>query len=139
MAFQFGNVATLELDATAGSATDVSAYTNSGTLSIERDSTDLPRLGGHQTAQLVGPPGTTIETEGWFDTAIDAILGPWQLEANQVARTLRLGPQGSATGAVSYTSEVFLESYEAEFPADDPGSWSATFVANASGVTRSTF
>ena len=139
MAFKFGNDATIQVDNAAGTLTDISAYVNSVSLSIERDSTDLPRLGGNQTAQLVGPPGTSYDVEGWWDPTADTIFGVWQLEASQTARSFAIGPQGSATSATKYTGEVYLENYEGEFSADDPGSWSATFVVDENGTTRGTF
>lgn len=139
MAFKFGNDATFQVDNGAGTLTNMSAYTSSVSLSIERDSTDLPRLGGNQTAKLVGPPGTEVDSEGWFDPTADAIFGAWQLEASQSARTIEIGPQGSASGAVKYSGEAYLSTYEGEFSADDPGSWSASFVIDENGLTRGTF
>ena len=139
MAFAYGNVATVQADNVSGTLTDISAYVSSASMSIERDSTDLPRLGGNQTAKLVGPPGTTFELEGWYDPTLAAIFAVWQLEANQVARSFEYGPQGSAGSAEKYTAEVFLESYEAETSADDAGSWSATLMVDVGGVTRGTF
>lgn len=139
MAFKYGNVATIQVDNAAGTLTDISAYVESVSLSIERDSTDLPRLGGNQTAKLVGPPGSEFDSEGWFDPTLDAILGVWQLEASQTARSIEYGPQGSASGAVKYTGEVYLETYEPETSSEDPGSWSATWVVDENGLTRGTF
>ena len=139
MAFSYGNIAVLELDNASGTITDVSAYVSSVGLTIDRDTTDLPRLGGNQVAKLVGPPGSEFSVEGWYDPTIDTILGVWQLEANQTARTIFYGPAGSATSAIKYSGEVFLSTYDPDTSASDAASWSATFLVDTSGLTRGTF
>lgn len=139
MAFRYGNIATVELDNAIGTLTDYSGYLSSASMSSERETTDLPRLGGNQTAQLAGGPATTFEIEGYFDPTLDAILGAWALAADQTAKSFRYGPQGSASGAVKYEAEVFLSEYSPETSADDAGTFSATLLVNEDGVTRGTF
>ena len=139
MAFKFGNDATFQLDNTAGTLTDLSAYVSSVTMTGERDTSDLPRLGGNQTAQLVGPVATTIELEGWYDPTLDEILESAMWAATAATRSAEFGPQGSAGGSRRYTAEVYVAEYEVETAADDPGSWSATMVVDENGLTQGTF
>ena len=138
MAFKYGSNATFQADNASGTLTDLSAYTSTFTFSPERETTELARLGGNAVAQLAGPITNSFDSEGWYDPTLEALLYVWLSETTPTARTIEFGPQGSATGATKYTAEVYISSFEVEQPADDAGTWSASFVSDGS-VTRGTF
>ncbi len=138
MAFKYGSNATFQADTSSGTLTDYSAYVSSFTFSPERETTELPRLGGNPTAQLAGPITNTFEAEGWYDPTLEANLYVWISETTPTARTIEFGPQGSASGATKYTAECYISTFEVEHPADAAGTWSATFVSDGA-ATRGTF
>jgi hypothetical protein len=128
MAFASGNVATIVVD-----GNDISQYVSNVSVSYERDTQDLPRLGGNAVARLVGPYAVSISGEGWYDPAVDTILDALITAANPTGFTVTV--TGQPTGGTTRTGTFLLASYEPEFPADDPGQFSFELVLSSGEFT----
>jgi len=120
MAFSSGNIATFSLG-----GTDISTWTTSVNISLERDVTDINPIGGAAISKLVGPYGGTISLEGGYDPALDAVLSPMMLAATPALQAVVYRPAGSGAGTRSISCNVYVSSYEIDTPGDDTATWTA--------------
>lgn len=120
MAFSSGNIAQFTIG-----GNDISAYTTSASISIERDVTDITPLGGNAVAKLVGPYGGTISLEGGYDPALDAIMSGFILAATPALQTFTYRPSGSGAGTRAISGSCYVASFDVETPGDDTATWSA--------------
>lgn len=129
MPFSSGNIATFSLG-----GNDISAYTTSVTVSLERDITDITPIGGNAISKLVGPYGGTISLEGGYDPALDAIISAMMLAATPTLQAFVYRPSGSGAGTRAISGNCYVATFEVETPGDDTATWSAE-LAIAGTVT----
>ena len=131
MPFSPGTIATFTIG-----GNDISAYTTSVNISIERDVNDITPIGGNAVTRLPGPYAYTISLEGGYDPALDAILSAMVLAATPVVQAWIYRPAGSGGGTRSLTGSAYVSSYEIDTPGDDTATWTAE-LAGVGVVTDS--
>jgi len=120
MAFSSGNIATFSIG-----GTDISAYTTSVNISLERDVNDINPIGGAAISKLVGPYGGTISLEGAYDPTVDGTLSAMMLAATPALQAVIYRPSGSGAGTRAIGCQVYVSSYEIDTPGDDTATWTA--------------
>lgn len=120
MAFSSGNIATFSLG-----GNDISAYTTSVTLTLERDITDINPIGGNAISKLVGPYGGTISLEGGYDPVVDGILSAYMLAATPATLAFVYRPAGAGGGTRTISGNCYMSSYETDTPGDDTATWTS--------------
>jgi hypothetical protein len=132
MAFNSGNIATFSLG-----GTDISQYTTSVSINIERDIKDIKPIGGTAGSKLVGAYSGTISLEGGYDPALDAILAPLMLAATPATSAILFRPAGSGGSTRVFGGSAYVASYRVDTPGDDTATWRAE-LAVAGTITNST-
>jgi hypothetical protein len=120
MPFNSGNVATFSLG-----GNDISQYTTSVTLNLERNISDINPIGGAAISKLVGPYGGTISLEGGYDPVVDAILAAYMLATTPATIAFIYRPAGSGGGTRTISGNCYFSSYETATPGDDTATWTA--------------
>lgn len=129
MAFNHGNVANFTLG-----ANDLSDYVTSASFDGTREIRDVRPIGSNPVSRVVGPYMATINLEGAYDPALDAILSPIFLAASPSSSTFDFEPAGS--GQRSFTGSALMATYRVDASGSDVATWTATLavvgtVANA--------
>jgi len=129
MAFNHGNVANFTLG-----ANDLSDYVTSASFDGTREIRDVRPIGSNPVSRVVGPYMATINLEGAYDPAVDAILAPIFLASTPTASTFDFEPAGAALR--SFTGSALLATYRVDATGSDVATWRATLavvgtVANA--------
>lgn len=129
MAFNHGNIANFTLG-----ATDLSDYITSASFDGTREIRDVRPIGSNPVSRVVGPYMATINLEGAYDPALDAILSPIFLAASPSSSTFDFEPAGS--GQRSFTGSALMATYRVDASGSDVATWTATLavvgtVANA--------
>lgn len=138
MAFKHGKNASFKVDNSGGTLTDISTYLNEVSLprSIETgETTSFQTTGGAKT-YVVGLNDSTVSISGTWDATLDAHLAG--ILGQDASVSFEYGPEGTATGAVKYTGEGLMTSYETSSPVADVVTFSAEFQVTGT-VTRGTF
>ena len=120
MPFSPGTIATFSLG-----GNDISQYTTSVNISIERDINDINPIGGFAVSKLVGPYSGTISLEGGYDPVVDGILSAMMLAATPALQAFVYRPAGSGGGTRTISGSGYLASYEVDTPGDDTATWTA--------------
>lgn len=120
MPFSSGTIATFSLG-----GSDISQYTTSVNISIERDVNDIKPIGGVAGSRLVGPYTGTISLEGGYDPVVDGILSAMMLAATPALQAFVYRPAGSGGGTRTISGSGYLSSYEVDTPGDDTATWTA--------------
>jgi len=120
MPFSPGTIATF----TVG-GNDISAYTTSVNISIQRDTNDITPIGGNAVTTLPGPYSYTISLEGGYDPVLDGILSAMMLAATPAVQAWIYRPAGSGGGTRSMTGNAYVSTYEVDTPGDDTATWTA--------------
>lgn len=120
MPFSPGTIATFTIG-----GNDISAYTTSVGISVQRSTNDITPIGGNAKATLPGPYGYTISLEGGYDPVVDGILSAMMLAATPVVQAWIYRPAGSGGGTRSMTGNVYVSTYEVHTPGDDTATWTA--------------
>jgi len=129
MAFNHGNVANFTLG-----ANDLSDYVTSASFDGTREIRDVRPIGSNPVSRVVGPYMATLNVEGAYDPALDAILAPIFLASVPATATFDFEPAG--TGQRSFTGNALMATYRVDASGSDVATWRATFavvgtVANA--------
>ena len=110
--------------------TDISPYTTSASISIERDITDINPIGGNPVSKVVGPYAATISLEGAYDPTVAAIFEASILAAVPATATFAYRPSGSGGGTRSFSGSAYVASWGVDTPGDDTATWSAELAVS---------
>lgn len=129
--FNHGNIANFTLG-----VNDLSDWTTSASFDGSREIRDVRPIGGNAVSRVVGPYMATINLEGAYDKALDAILSPIFLAATPAATTFDFEPSGTGGANRSFTGSALMATYRVDASGSDVGTWRATFavvgtIANA--------
>jgi hypothetical protein len=143
MSFTHGKNTAFKLDNSAGTIVDLSTYCDEVSFprTIETGETTTFQVSGGAKTYLVGLSDSTISLSGKFHATLDAHMSgvvAAQAAGTQVTGTFEYGPAGGAGGAIRYTGECIVTSYEQSSPVGDVVTWSAELQVTGS-VTRNTF
>jgi predicted secreted protein len=138
MAFKHGKNASFKVDNSGGTLTDISSYLNEVSLprSIETAETTSFQTAGGAKTYVVGLNDSTVSISGTWDATLDAHLAG--ILGQDASVSFEYGPEGTGTGAVKYTGEGLMTSYETSSPVADVVTFSAEFQVTGT-VTRGTF
>lgn len=134
--FSMGKDAVFSLDSTdGGTLVDISQYVAEVSIDATRDIKDLPRIGGNQTAKLVGPVATEFKLKIWYDPTVIGYFRAWSLGAGTATRSFAYGPAGGAAGQEKLSGEVYCGAVTEGAASEDPHSFDVTLAVDANGVT----
>lgn len=133
MAFTHGKNAKFKVEDQSSVLRDISAYLTSAGLSRSVDTAEVTTLGDSDKAYIPGLRDATIPIDGKWDPAVDehltGILGS--------VVNFEYYPEGDASGAVMYSGQCILTSYEASADVGDAVGISGQFQVTG-GITRGT-
>lgn len=135
MTIGLGANAVVKLDNGSGVLTSIISYINSGEFARMCDALETTVLGLNDRTFIPGLKSSSFSLQGFFDPALDQILH--DAFASATTRTLEVSPQGTGTGAIKYTVEVFCTNYPIPFDTENPVAISADFQCTGA-VTRGT-
>lgn len=141
MAFSHGKSSGISVDDSAGSLTDIKAYTEEVSWPQETEASEVTTFGNGNKAYIVGLADSTVSLSGKYDPTLDALMNGVRaaLIAGTVATsTVKYSPAGTGSGAPYYSAEAILTSYEPGSSVADPNTWSAEYQVTGA-VTRSTY
>lgn len=136
MAFSHGKDTVFKLDNSGGTLVDLTAYMLSVGFPQEIDMAETSVFGTSAKTYVAGMSDGTLSVEGRYDPVPDAQLS--SLKGLAASSTFEYGPQGSASGAVKYTGECRLTSYEVSGDTGDMCGLTAEFQLTGA-VTRTTW
>lgn len=136
MAFKHGKNTVFKVDNSGGTLTDISAYLNSVTLPRSVETGETTSYGNSAKTYIVGLSDSTLSVDGTWDATVDAHLAG--VLGQDASLTFEYGPEGSGSGAIKYTGECYLTSFETSSPVADVVKFSAEFQVTGT-VTRTTF
>ena len=139
--FVHGKNAYLQLDNSAGTLVDLSAYCGDIGFPQEVSADETTTFGSSDKTYIVGLGDAKLSFSGKFDATLDAHMQG--VIAAQQAGTLTtasgvFGPAGSASGKVKYTFETIVTSYEVSEKVSDVVEFKAELQVTGA-VTRTTF
>lgn len=136
MAFKHGKNTVFKVDNSGGTLTDISSYLNSVTLPRSVETGETTSFGNSAKTYIVGLSDSTLSVDGTWDATVDAHLAG--VLGQDASLTFEYGPEGSGSGAIKYTGECYLTSFETSSPVADVVKFSAEFQVTGT-VTRTTF
>lgn len=136
MAFKHGKNTVFKVDNSGGTLTDISSYLNSVTLPRSIETGETTSFGNSAKTYIVGLSDSTLSVDGTWDATVDAHLAG--VLGQDASLTFEYGPEGSGSGAIKYTGECYLTSFETSSPVADVVKFSAEFQVTGT-VTRTTF
>lgn len=136
MAFKHGKNASFKVDNSGGTLTDISSYLNEISLPRSIETGETTSFGNSAKTYLVGLSDSTLSISGTWDATLDAHLAGIIGQAASVS--FEYGPEGTGAGAIKYTGESYLTSFETSSPVADVVTFSAEFQVTGT-VTRGTF
>ncbi len=134
--FRHGKNASFKVDNSGGTLTNISDTLNSVTFPREIETLETTSFGSSTRSYVVGFSDATISIEGSFDATVDAHLAG--ILGQEASVSFEYGPEGTASGAVKYTGEAFMTSYETSAGVGDIVTYSAEFQVTGA-ITRGTF
>ena len=138
MAFKHGKGTVFWLDNSGGSLINLSAFIVSTSMSRSKDVAEVTTFGDNDKEYVAGLRDGTISLEGKWDPTLDAHMNAVLALNTETTQTFEYGPEGGGSGAVKYTGEAHLTSYEPDSPLEDATGWSAELQITGV-VTRTTF
>jgi predicted secreted protein len=138
MAFVHGKGAVIKLDDSTGTLRDLSGYSAEVSLprSIETAETTTFAATGDAKTYIVGLNDSTMAIKCMWDATLDGYLAP-ALGADATL-SFEYGPAGSGSGAVKFTGEGIMTSYQTSSPVGDVVSLSIDLQITGP-VTRGTW
>jgi len=131
----------ISIENAAGSAVDMSDDFNTAGLSRSVGTSESTGFGSVAKSFTSGLEDATASWSGFFTAAQDAVLSGLvaALAADTIASTeMVYGPAGDASGAVKYTQNVIITSYDVSGGVGDNVTASVS-MQRTGGTTRSTF
>jgi hypothetical protein len=134
MPFEHGSKAVFKIDNASDVLTDISQYLTSVNMPRSVETAEVTTLGATAKAYSPGLEDATIGLEGKFDPTVDALF------AGILRKVVdfEYGPQGGGSGAVKYTGQAIVTSYEPETGVDAEGTFSAELQVTGP-ITRGTY
>ena len=136
MAFKHGKNTVFKVDNSGGSLTDISSYLNSVSFPRTIETAETSSFGNSAKTYIVGLSDSTISVDGTWDATVDAHLAG--VLGQDASLTFEYGPEGSASGAVKFTGECYMTSFQTSSAVGDVVKFSAEFQVTGT-VTRTTF
>jgi hypothetical protein len=136
MAFKHGKNAVFKVDNSGGTLTNISTYLNNISMPRSIETGETTSFGNSAKTYIVGLSDSTISIDGTWDATVDAHLAA--VLGQDASLTFEYGPEGSGTGAIKYTGECFLTSFETSSPVADVVTFTAEFQVTGT-ITRTTF
>ena len=134
--FRHGKSTVFKVDNAAGTLTDISNTLTDVGFPQTVETAETTSFGSSAKTYVVGLSDSTVSASGNFDATVDAHLAGILGQAATVS--FEYGPEGSANGAVKYTGEAILTSYEKSGAVGDVVTYSAEFQVTGA-VTRGTY
>jgi len=134
--FVHGKSAVFKLDNSGGTLTDISNVLESVSLPRQIDTAEVSTFGSSAKSYVVGLTGATISVSGKYDATVDAHLSAVLGQAASLS--FEYGPAGSGSGAVKYTGEALVTSYEVSAGVADALTFSLELQVTGA-VTRGTY
>ena len=129
--FNHGNVATFQLG-----ATDLSQWVTSVSFDGTREIKDVRPIGSNPISKVVGPYSATVNLEGAYDPALDAVMAPLFLASTPTASTFSYKPAGTGGGLRTFAGSALVASYRVDASGSDTAMWRST-LAVVGTVTNS--
>lgn len=136
MAFKHGKNAVFKVDNSGGTLTNISTYLNNISMPRSIETGETTSFGNSAKTYIVGLSDSTISIDGTWDATVDAHLAA--VLGQDASLTFEYGPEGSGSGAIKYTGECFLTSFETSSPVADVVTFTAEFQVTGT-ITRTTF
>lgn len=141
MAFAHGKGAAFQLDDSSGSLVDLSSYLDEVSFPRSIETGETTTFQDTSKTYVVGLRDSTLSLSGKYDPTADAHFSA--VDANLAAGSIssvsfEYGPAGSASGAIKYSGEALLTSYEVSSPVADVITFSAELQVTGD-VTRGTY
>lgn len=138
MAFVHGKGAVIKLDDSTGTLRDLSAYASEVSLprSIETGETTTFGATGDAKTYVTGLNDSTMAIKLMWDATVDGYLAP--AIGADATLSFEYGPAGSASGAVKFSGEGIMTSYQTSSPVGDVVSLSVDLQITGP-VTRGTW
>jgi predicted secreted protein len=133
MAFLHGKSASFQIDNSAGSLTNISAYCNDVSISRSFETAETTTFGvtGSAKTYIMGLTDATISVSGSFDangaSSVDGVLSGILGQAATVSFEYKASSVSTSATNPAYTGECFLTSYEVSAPVGDVVTFSAEF------------
>ena len=134
--FRHGKSTVFKVDNAAGTLTDISNTLTDLGFPQTVETAETTSFGSSAKTYVVGLSDATVSASGNFDATVDAHLAGILGQAATVS--FEYGPEGSSNGAVKYTGEAILTSYEKSGAVGDVVTYSAEFQVTGA-VTRGTY
>jgi hypothetical protein len=136
MAFVHGKGTSFKLDIAAGTLTDITSYLTSVSMPRSMETGETTVFGQSAKTYIVGLTDATISFEGNWDSVVDGYLAG--VVGQSATLSFEYGPAGTAVGAIKYTGEGILTSYETSNGIGDVVTFSAELQVSGA-ITRGTF
>jgi hypothetical protein len=138
MAFAHGKSAVFKLDDVGGTLRTLSSYVSEVSLPRNIDTAETTTFGatGNAKTYIVGLSDATIGVSGFFDATADGYLAG--VVGAPATLSFEIGPEGNAVGAIKYTGECIMTSYQVGSSVGDVVSASADFQVTGA-ITRGTY
>lgn len=134
--FRHGRNTILKIENASNTLVDVSAVMRDVSFPQTVDTPETTAFGSSTKTYVVGIKDSRFSGSGMFDATVDATLqGIFGLEES---RTFEYGPEGSATGRIKYSGELYLTQYTVSGSVSDMVAASFEFQITGD-VTRSTW
>lgn len=141
MAFFHGKGTAFLLDNTAAALTDMRPYTdNVDGLPGEIELSDVTTFNNEGHKNIPGLENASISIAGSYDggaAAVSGIIGT-TTQRKAGTRSFEYGPSGSATGAIKYLGECWINNFTITSAVADKTSWTATLQVDGT-VSQGTF
>jgi hypothetical protein len=121
--FSHGNLANFWLG-----ASDLSDWVTSASIDGSREIRDVRPIGANPVSRVVGPYMATINLEGAYDPACDAILSPLFLAGTPATSTFDFEPSGTGGSNRSFTGSAYVATYRVDSSGSDVATWRATLA-----------
>lgn len=141
MAFTHGKKSKFEIDNSAGTPVDISAYCDEVSLSRDIETAETTTFGDNAKEYIIGLTDATISVSGKFDAAgastVDAVLAG--LLGQEASATFAYTPGGGSPSSSNpkYTGECYVTSYEVSGSVGDVTTFSASLQCTGA-ITRTT-
>lgn len=136
MAFKHGKNAVFKVDNSGGTLTNISTYLNNVSFPRSVETGETTSFGNSAKTYIVGLSDSTVSVDGTWDATVDAHLAA--VLGQDASLSFEYGPEGSGSGAVKFTGECYLTSYETSSPVADVVKFTAEFQVTGT-VTRGTY
>lgn len=133
MANPTGKDVTVKLDNAAGSITEITSHLNSASINALQSLLEDSALGDDERTYVTGLAGATAAIGGFYNTTVEAILGPLVGNRTSVSKTFEYRPYAGRF----YNGEVFLSNVQISGAPDTLETFSADMTFSGA-VNRTT-